>query len=291
MIADGWLRLRLLRLAPRVLIGSFVTGVVYTLVLASILDIFFSDERTAKILAEPYDQVFPLFISYMLISMLWSAAYLVYNYVRNYERQEIKNLKLEASKNEMELNNLRSQLNPHFMFNAMNSIRALINEDPELAKTAVTRFSNILRSTLVAGKKQVVSLREELAIVKDHVALEKIRYEERLNVYYDIDDDTMSIKVPPLIVQTLVENAIKHGISKIPDGGDLKLEIQREKGGVEIVIENSGQFRLNGHRDTGIGLENTRKRLDILYKDKASLRIKNKDEQTVRSVLFIPENH
>jgi len=286
MITAGWLRMSLARLAPRVFAASVITGVIYAMLFASMLDLFV--KGVERILVRPYNDIFALAVTMILLSMIWSAAYLVYNYVRNYEREEVKNLKLQATKNEMELNILRSQLNPHFMFNAMNSIRALINEDPELAKTAVTKLSNILRSTLLAGKKQFVTLNEELTIVKDHVALEKIRYEERLNVEYDLDKSVLSRRVPPLIVQTLVENAIKHGISKLKEGGRLYLAATAEGEGVKITIENSGQYDPNASRDTGIGLENTRRRLGILYGKAGRLEIANKDASTVQSVLIIP---
>jgi sensor histidine kinase YesM len=296
MISDRWLRLPLMRLFPRAVIGSLVCGTIYTLALASILDLFFSRPDSAVILGAQYDLLFQLLVTWILIFMIWSAAYLAYNYVRNYEHEEIKNLKLEStslklesSRNEMELNSLRAQLNPHFMFNAMNSIRALINEDPELAKNAVTKLSNILRNTLISGKKNTVTLEEEMAIVKDHLALEKIRYEERLSIKFDIQPGLMSFKIPPLVIQTLVENGIKHGVSKITEGGLLQIEVKSKNDCLHVVVENSGQLQENARSETGIGLDNAKKRLKIMYGSSASLLIKNKNESTVRTELIIPE--
>src|SRR5690606_38237133 len=125
----------------------------------------------------------------------------------------------QAVKNEIELNRLISQLNPHFVFNSMNSIRALIDEDPKLAKQAVTELSNVLRNFLLMGKKTMVAFSEELKMVKDYLSLEKIRFEEKLQIIIKVDDDCMNFLVPPLMIQTLVENGIKHGTSKLPEGG------------------------------------------------------------------------
>ena len=130
MVKEGWLKLNLIKLFPRILIGSILFGVIFTLIISSILDLFF--ESIQPIIKFPYLAVLGFIINTTIIFMLWSSIYLNYNYYKNYEKEEIKNLKLLASNREVELQNLKSQLNPHFIFNAMNSIRALIQEDPSL---------------------------------------------------------------------------------------------------------------------------------------------------------------
>ncbi len=114
----------------------------------------------------------------------------------------------------MSLERLKSHINPHFIFNSLNSIRALVDENPERARTAITELSNILRSSMQVEKMETVPLNKELDIVKDYLALEQMRFEERLKIELDIDEDTLNQPVPPMMLQTLVENAIKHGISK-----------------------------------------------------------------------------
>ena len=119
---------------------------------------------------------------------------------------------------EIELNNLKSQLNPHFIFNALNSIRALVDENPSKSKQAINQLSNILRNSLASDKKGLTKFEDELKIVKDYLGLESIRFEERLKTEFDIHPDSQKFLVPPLMIQTLVENGIKHGISKLTAG-------------------------------------------------------------------------
>ncbi|NNK79859.1 MAG: histidine kinase, partial [Flavobacteriales bacterium] len=212
------------------------------------------------------------------------------HYLRNYELEEIKNLRLEASQRDLELANLKSQLNPHFIFNAMNSIRALVDEDPGLAKSAVTKLSNILRNSLTSGRKNLVTIQEELNLVKDHLDLEQIRYEERLKVNYDIDKSLLDLKIPPMMIQLMVENAIKHGIARLQEGGQLSIRIQAKGKKAMVSVVNTG--RLENHRSqTGIGLENLKRRLNILYKEKASFQIAEQDDRTVKATITLPKTH
>ena len=132
---------------------------------------------------------------------------------------ELDRLKLETTVKELELKTIKSHINPHFIFNSLNSIRALVDENPKRARRAITELSNILRSSMQAEKSETVTLEKELDIVKDYLALEQMRFEERLKIELEIDEDTLQQPVPPMMLQTLVENAIKHGISKQIKGG------------------------------------------------------------------------
>ncbi|MGZ4036912.1 MAG: sensor histidine kinase, partial [Bacteroidia bacterium] len=194
----------------------------------------------------------------------WSLIYFGFHYLQNYKRTEIQNLRWEAASKDIELNKLKSQLNPHFMFNSMNSIRALIDEDPAKAKNAVTQLSNILRNTLLMNKSKEIALEEELKVVKDYLDLEKIRYEERLNYEFQIDSAALPKRVPPLIVQTQVENAIKHGISKLPEGGTVLVKAALKEQALVIDILNTGEISAE-KSETGFGLVNSSQRLELLY--------------------------
>ena len=163
----------------------------------------------------------------------------------------------------------------------MNSIRALIDEDPAKAKEAVTQLSNILRNTLLMNKNKEIVLEEEIRIVKDYLALEQIRYEERLKYEFQIDTDVLQKLVPPLIVQAQVENAIKHGISKLPKGGEIKVSGKLFQNVLVLEITNTGKLN-NEKTETGFGLLNSKQRLELLYGEKASIDIKeNNNEVTV----------
>lgn len=226
-------------------------------------------------------------LSLMLIFIIWSVIYFGFHYFDNYKKTEIQNLKLEANKNEIELNTLKSQLNPHFMFNSLNSIRALVDEDPKKAKTAITQLSNILRNTLMMHKNKFIAFEEEIKLVTDYLALEHIRYEERLTFDLEIDKKTLQIPIPPMMIQTLVENGIKHGISHLVNGGNILVTATLEDSIFKISVKNTGQLATNPATIYGVGVENTNNRLQILYGKKASFCLKNFDNENVLSEISI----
>jgi two-component system LytT family sensor kinase len=191
---------------------------------------------------------------------------------------------------EIELSNLKSQLNPHFIFNALNSIRALVDENPTKSKQAINQLSSILRNSLMTEKRGLTSFDEELKIVKDYLGLESIRFEERLKTEFDIDPESNQFLVPPLMIQTLVENGIKHGVSKLTEGGLIQMKTKVDQDFLKIYIRNSGQFRENGTvaKTGGLGLENTRQRLKLIYGNEASFRISAENNNFVLTEIVIP---
>lgn len=219
--------------------------------------------------------------------IFWSVIYFGFHYLEDYKKTEIQNLRWEASSKDIELNKLKSQLNPHFMFNSMNSIRALIDEDPAKAKEAVTQLSNILRNTLLMNKSKEIFLEEELKIVKDYLELEHIRYEERLKYTLDIQEEALKKIVPPLIVQSQVENAIKHGISKLPKGGAVEVKAKVVDHYLLIEVNNTGTLN-HEKSETGFGLMNSRQRLELLYGPEATIDIFNLSDNRVSVKIKIP---
>lgn len=285
IIKLDWFRYRFGTITFLVVISSFVLGSIFMLVRWGVLHYILKEELTSEVIKERY--LFDI-VNGAFIFFLWSAMYFIYHYVEKARGEEIKNLQWEASRTEIELKNLKAQLNPHFMFNSMNSIRALIDEDPSRAKFAITQLSSILRNTLLMGKSKTVTLREELAVVKDYLSLEGIRYEERLRVSYDIDDQMLNCEIPPMMIQTIVENAIKHGISKLPRGGDLKIRVIDVDPMMEVIVANSGNLD-KGKSRLGIGLSNTRKRLDLLYNGNFEFDITSHDSQVITRIC-LPKN-
>src|SRR2546421_1751243 len=196
--------------------------------------------------------------------LIWNFIYFMYHFVMKSRKQQMDTIKLEALVRQLELKTIKAHINPHFIFNALNSIRALIDENPQRARRAITELSNILRSSLNAEKGETVSLGEELKIVKDYLALENMRFEDRLKVEYEIDEDTLDQQVPPMMLQTLVENAIKHGISKQVRGGVVKIISDFRENYHELAVQNTGH--LNGSLGvSGFGLSSTQDRLNLLY--------------------------
>jgi sensor histidine kinase YesM len=165
-------------------------------------------------------QVIALSFIYSLIFFLWLLIYFAYHYFYRYN----ESLKYENLSKEIELNHLRAQINPHFFFNALNSIRALVDEDPEKSKNAINYLSGILRNSLSQDKKSFTKVKEEIKTVKAYLNLEVIRFEERLKVSYDISPDCNDILIPPMMVQTIVENGVKHGIAQLIEGGVIELK-------------------------------------------------------------------
>jgi two-component system LytT family sensor kinase len=227
-------------------------------------------------------------INFWFVFFVWSVLYFSFHYIRNYRKAEIQQLKMQGSLKEAELNKLKSQLNPHFMFNAMNSIRALIDENPQKAKEAVTQLSNILRQTLTLEKNKLISFDDEMTLVKDYLALEKIRFEERLNYSLHLAETSSKYKIPPMLLQTLVENAIKHGISKLTEGGVVTITTkQLENTKLQIEITNTGNYNPDANPQSGYGLANTKNRLAFVFADDASFLIVN-ENHTVKTQIVIP---
>ena len=221
-----------------------------------------------------------------IVLLIWSSVYFAFHYFE----KNTQSLKYEVAMNEMKLNQLKAQLNPHFIFNALNSIRALVDEEPVKSKRAINHLSNILRSSLVMDKKRLTSLGSELETTQDYLALESIRYEERLKTSFKIEPDTLNIQVPPMMLQTLVENGIKHGISKLTKGGTVAVETRKDPKLEHMIIEirNSGHYFPNRINGIGQGLRNTRQRLELIYGEMATLDIKNEKENVVLTTVKIP---
>lgn len=221
---------------------------------------------------------------YMLI---WNLIYFMYHYIQKSRQEQIDRIRLESLVKELELKTIKAHINPHFIFNALNSIRALVDENPIRARTAITELSNILRSSMQAEKAETSPLEKELNIVKDYLALEHIRFEDRLQVEYDIDEDTLDQQVPPMMLQTLVENAIKHGISKQKNGGLIKVISDFRNNHHELIIQNTGHLDniINGD---GFGIASTQNRLSILFGDKASFELKDLNENMVEAKVIMP---
>ncbi|MEL6534585.1 MAG: histidine kinase [Bacteroidota bacterium] len=223
----------------------------------------------------------------LIVYFIWSTIYFMFHYVESYNQT----LKYEATINEIELNKLKSQLNPHFIFNALNSIRALVDEDPRKSKIAITQLSTILRNSLIMDKKRLIPFTEEMVTVKDYLALETIRFEERLQTDFKLHPESYRFEVPPLMVQTLVENAIKHGISNLAAGGEVIVEtvLLKEEDKLAIRIHNSGQY-VNGQprKGTGYGIENTKQRLRLIFGQEASFSISNESADKVLTEVVIP---
>lgn len=279
IISFNWLQYSLDKLILRLLLAVACCALALTLI-RGLLNILLSNKEDTHLFS------LWMFILASLLITTWTMIYFVWHYFQKDQQYKLDKLQLESAVKDLELRTIKSQLNPHFLFNALNSIRALIDENPRRARTAVTELSNILRNAIQTEKLETVSLNDELNIVKDYLALEHIRFEERLKVEYCIAENTLDLPIPPMMLQTLVENAIKHGISKSVNGGILKIESRLCETIHEITISNTGH--LNGTtNEHGFGLQSTRQRLKLLYKEKARFNIYNVNEHLVEAKVQI----
>ncbi len=225
--------------------------------------------------------------------VIWSAAYNFYHVALNYRRRTVEKLAIENRAKDLELINLRSQLNPHFLFNALNSIHALAMMKKDTASDAVLLLSDLMRYTLNYEKRDVVPLSEEMEVVEKYLQLEKIRFGSKLTTELNIAEATFDVKIPPIIVQTLVENAIKHGLQGAINGVFIKINSHLDNDFLTINIINSGQLKKEvpsvfDPKKGGIGVENTRRRLEMIYGEKACFDLKNLNEHEVIAILQLP---
>ena len=280
----GWLKMSITPLIPRILLATIFYSVLLEVVYQVVLWLLLGgplnlDWKNSSVNILGWSSLF----------FIWSLIYFAFHFFQNYRKEEIKNLQWEATNREFELNRLKSQLNPHFIFNAMNTIRALVDEDPGKAKKSITRLSNVLRNSLMTGKKKVISLEEELSLVRDYLEIEAARYEERLAIEWEVNPSANRASVPPLMIQTLVENGIKHGISTLPEGGTISIRCSTKEDRLQVAIANSGTYHENKKEDAGFGIFNTRQRLHLLYGDDGHFHIDNKDGRVITE-LDIPLN-
>src|SRR5262249_28072007 len=162
-------------------------------------------------------------IAWMIVLSLWTTLYVTIHEFRGRRAREMRSLRLEMMVQEAQLRGLRAQLNPHFLFNCLNGLREVIAEDPERAQLMVTQLSALLRYSLQPNQPEMVPLADEIRAVEDYLALQEIRFEERLHVAWSVAPEARNARVPPMLLQTLVENALKHGIAQRPQGGEVAI--------------------------------------------------------------------
>ena len=277
-----WLDLRLAPLIPRVLISSLICSILIAVSTTSLSLLIDAKEKENLTLLNIIINVFAV----LVLILFWNSIYFTFHFFQKSRKQELNNLSLESSRNEIELKNLRSQLNPHFLFNSLNSIRALIDIEPSKAKVSVTTLSNLLRKSLILGRENLVRLEEEIEMVSNYLELEKIRFEERLEVKMILDTNLNDFMLPPFSLQMLVENAIKHGISNLVEGGEIIIETNKTGGIVTISVTNSGEIIDEINFEKGIGIENTKRRLALQFKDAAEFELFQNGNNVIAQLIF-----
>jgi two-component system, LytTR family, sensor histidine kinase AlgZ len=235
------------------------------------------------------------------LSLFWATGVLLYilsvtfHYVLLAEQaaREAQERALEARilARDAELKALRAQVNPHFLFNCLHSISALTGSDPPRAREMCILLADFLRTTLRLGGKETITLEEELALVRGYLAIEKVRFGARVHMEEQIDREAFSTTLPPLLLQPLVENAIRHGIANLPEGGVIRVSAEKNNDAVSILVENSFDPESPSKLKTGLGLDNIRQRLIARYGNDASIQVRTDDNRfTVRLHLPAEQN-
>ena len=227
-----------------------------------------------------------------ILLSLWAAAYMGWHYLQRSRQAEIEKWRLTAAVREAELNTLRAQLNPHFLFNGLNNIRGLVSEDPERARHALAHLAELLRYVMQHAATPLVPLGQELEIVTDYLALEALQLEDRLQYSLDVDPAARAVQLPPLTVQLLVENAIKHGVAPRPAGGFVGLTAQLDAAGwLCLVVRSPGRYSpAPAAASNGLGLRGLRERLAQAFGPAAQFELVNDPAgaDTVLATLHLP---
>ena len=274
----------LLRVVPIVLLLAFLYMEINNLKWHGFMLFFFDKEFDILTSLLYWD---PILITGLRLMSIWVLAYHLYHYYQKEVKTAKENARLSVVAKQAQLDNLSAQLNPHFLFNSLNSIKSLVIENPNNARRAIDLLSDLLRSSLYEKDKDLITIKEELSLVQDYIELEKMRFEERLQLDVNVDESLNSFKIPTLSIQLLVENAIKHGIDSKVEGGIVHLSIEKNTNTVQITVQNPGTLN-NNKKPSGLGLKNLKERLAIQYKGKATFKLIEIDAIAVSAVITLP---
>lgn len=237
------------------------------------------------------DSFAAIYLDYLTFSLsffvIWTGFYLGLRYYRQYQLALIERLELAAAVKDADLRQLKGQLNPHFLFNSLNTLRALIPPELDRPRDAVTQLSELLRASLTLGQEEIVPLSRELASVDNYLALERLRFEDRLRVRRAIETAALDRPVPPFLMQTLVENALKHGLAPRVSGGEITLQAFVRGGVLHIRVSNPGTLTRQAD-GTGVGLKNSRARLALLFGPHALLSLRQVADDIIEAEAIIP---
>jgi sensor histidine kinase YesM len=284
-------RLKLGQLLLRAIIGVLVLAILYLLLVMGKLywiRIWLNPDFHISFREYFTNGWLTIFITGTRLMSIWVLGYHLYQYSQSQIRMARENARLSVIAKEAQLSNLSAQLNPHFFFNALNNIKFLVEDSPGSARRAIDLLSDLLRHSLSNSNELLIHLQDEMGLVKDYLELEKLRFEERLQIEITMDQLQSRVLIPPLSIQALVENGIKHGIDKRKEGGHIHVEIASCDNTLVINVENSG--RLNGNLSKGVGLANLKERLQLQFPDRSEFRLEQLTPDTVSATIKINLN-
>ena len=213
----------------------------------------------------------------------WYGVLLFLSLYKEVREGKIRNAELLNNLKESQLNTLKGQINPHFMFNSLNNIRGLMLEDVSKAREMLTRLSESLRYSLTQSDQNSIDLESELEMVDNYIEISKIQFDNRLKFTSDIDSESLNKQIPPMIIQMLIENAIKHGISNLKEGGEVKLLTNVDNDMLLIEVSNTGTLQCT-ENTTQVGLKNIEKRLELLYGAAATFKLEENNNKVIATI-------
>jgi hypothetical protein len=298
-----WRALPILKLALRVIAAAIVCGIPLG-VLTQFTDVALLQDPNEFLegMSSPLRLQLALPVAIALEIVNWSVVFLIWQILyfagialREYRSAQLRQSETARALHLAELRLLKSQLNPHFLFNALNTVRSLIADNPARAQSAVTHLANTLRYTLSSRQDELVTLSQELDIVADYLQLESMRFEDRLRIEVDVAQNAAVVRIPMMLLQTLVENAIKHGIAELPAGGLLRISANLQNQVFTLEVANPrpaavGPAALNPASHESVGLRNARDRLRLLFDGRASLELDLSQTAVATARLRIPLN-
>ncbi len=285
ILRRNWLNLPVRRFLPRLVLASVITGTTQAVL---VLAINYSLEQPGPTRFDTRSIPW-LWIGVNGVTLFWTMLYVSVKVTDRYRQAQYESLRLQLALKESELRALEAQINPHFLFNCLNTIRGMIVENPTEAQEMVTKLAEMLRYSLHRDRAHTVPLSREMEAVANYLALEEARFEARLHVRYAIEPDASELPVPPMMLQTLVENAVKHGIAQRPEGGDVSIRAGVLDGSLQLEVENSGHLsESSSPNGTRTGLRNVRERLRLLYGDRAVVSLVNSTSDHVKATVTIP---
>jgi two-component sensor histidine kinase len=257
---------------------AFAAGI-WTLAATGLARLFYQEAGVA--LLGDLSMIFALGCGFFLLTLAYHYLSLA---LAQTHRAQVRRQEAEILSRQAELKALRLQLDPHFLFNSLNSIAALTTKDPEKARSMCLRLSDFARQTLHSADKQKISLKEELEFARNYLAIEQQRFSDKMQLAEDIDPDALGVEVPPLLIQPLVENAVKHGITGLTQTAVINLTIKKIAEHLSIKVSNPFDPQAPKKRGTGQGIQLVRRRLENNYGKQATMRVNNDSDLNLFSV-------
>jgi len=255
------------------LLAAVFMSFVWTQMGALLVYAFLSPEQLEVLRREFTPQLNAIYTVGVLLYLLSVALHYVLIALEDSRRAAAQAVEARILARDAELKALKAQVNPHFLFNSLNSISALTSVDPRKAREMCILLAEFLRMTLGLGEKSAIPLAEELGLLDRFLAIEKVRFGARLSVEEGIQEESRVLLVPPLVLQPLIENAVVHGIANLPEGGVIRLTSQTEDGRLFLTIENTFDPDSTATRRGGMGLSNVRRRLEGRYGTDAGMQV------------------